>query len=62
MTAANTGLVLTIAFNYGGRLEIVRAARALAAEAAAGRLDPAAIDEADSPARCRRTASPILIC
>jgi undecaprenyl diphosphate synthase len=46
VTAGNTGLVLTIAFNYGGRLEIVRAAQKLAAEAAAGRLDPAAITEA----------------
>lgn len=45
-TRANTGLVLVIAFNYGARDEIVRAARALAADAAAGRIDPAAIDEA----------------
>jgi undecaprenyl diphosphate synthase len=45
LTERNTGLGLTIAFNYGGRLEIVRAAQALAAEAAAGRLDPASINE-----------------
>jgi len=45
-TRTNTGLVLVIAFNYGARDEIVRAARALAADAAAGRIDPAAIDEA----------------
>jgi undecaprenyl diphosphate synthase len=45
-TCANTGLVLVIAFNYGARDEIVRAARTLAADAAAGRIDPAAIDEA----------------
>jgi undecaprenyl diphosphate synthase len=45
VTAANTGLGLTIAFNYGGRLELVRAAQHLAREAAAGRLDPAGIDE-----------------
>ena len=44
-TRANTGLVLVIAFNYGSRDEIMRAARRLAGEAAAGRLDPAAIDE-----------------
>jgi undecaprenyl diphosphate synthase len=31
--------------NYGGRAEIVDAARALAREAAAGRLDPERIDE-----------------
>jgi len=45
-TRANTGLVLVIAFNYGSRDEIVRAARRLAADAVAGRIDPAAIDEA----------------
>lgn len=45
-TRANTGLVLVIAFNYGSRDEIVRVARRLAADAAAGRIDPAAIDEA----------------
>ncbi len=44
-TRANTGLTLMVAFNYGGRQEIVAVARALAAEAAAGRLDPQAIDE-----------------
>lgn len=45
-TRANTGLVLVIAFNYGSRDEIVRAARRLAADAVAGRIDPATIDEA----------------
>ena len=45
-TAQHSRLNLTVAINYGGRDEIVRAARALAAEAAAGRLDPARIDEA----------------
>lgn len=44
MTAANTGLTLVVAFNYGARQEIARAARALAEEAAAGRLDPRDID------------------
>lgn len=29
-TAANTGLILTVAFNYGGRQEILRAAQAMA--------------------------------
>jgi undecaprenyl diphosphate synthase len=46
VTRGNRGLVLIIAFNYGGRQEIVEAARALALDAAAGRLDPAAIDVA----------------
>ena len=44
-TAANQRLHLVMALSYGGRQEIVAAARRLAAEAAAGRLDPAAIDE-----------------
>lgn len=46
-TAANDRLHLTIAVNYGGRDEILRAVRRLAAQAASGDLDPAAID-ADS--------------
>jgi undecaprenyl diphosphate synthase len=44
LTAANRGLTLVVAFNYGARQEIVEAARALARQAAAGNLDPAAID------------------
>jgi len=38
-------LKLTIALSYGGRQDIVAAARRLAEQAAAGALDPAAIDE-----------------
>jgi undecaprenyl diphosphate synthase len=45
-TAGNTRLTLVIALSYGSRGELVRAARDLAREAASGRLDPAAIDEA----------------
>lgn len=44
-TAANDGLVLIVALNYGGRQELADAARALALDAAAGRLDPDSIDE-----------------
>ncbi len=44
-TAHNTGMVLNVAINYGGRQEIVRAAKQLAEKAAAGQLDPAAITE-----------------
>lgn len=44
-TAANTGLTLVVAFNYGSKSEIVDAARHLAREVAAGRLDPDDIDE-----------------
>src|SRR3984957_986363 len=40
LTRANAGLMLVVAFNYGGRQEIVEAARNLAAEAGAGRVDP----------------------
>lgn len=45
-TAANVSLRLNIAVNYGGRWDIVEAARALARDAAAGRLNPEDIDEA----------------
>jgi len=45
-TAENRGLTLVVALNYGGRVEIADAARELAREAAAGRLDPDSIDEA----------------
>jgi undecaprenyl diphosphate synthase len=46
LTRGNSGLTLVVAFNYGSRQEIVEAARKLALEAAAGRLDAAAIDDA----------------
>ncbi len=45
-TAALSCLNLTVAINYGGRDEITRTVRAMAAEVAAGRLDPAAINDA----------------
>ena len=51
LTRDNDRMTLVVAFNYGSRDELVRAARRLAAEAAAGRLDPAAIDEAALSAR-----------
>ena len=46
LTRANKQLALCIAAGYGGRWDIAQACRQLAAEAAAGTLDPAAIDEA----------------
>ena len=45
-TAANDAMTLCLAVNYGSRAEIAAAARALAARAAAGALDPAGVDEA----------------
>ena len=46
ITAANTTLTLQFCVNYGGRAEIVDAARALARAAAAGQIDPDRITEA----------------
>jgi undecaprenyl diphosphate synthase len=58
ITCRNTALTLVIAFNYGGRGEIAKAARKLAMQVAAGKLAPdaitadaicAALDTADIP-------------
>jgi len=46
LTAANPGLKLQVAVSYGGRWDIVQAARKLAAQAASGALRPDGIDEA----------------
>jgi undecaprenyl diphosphate synthase len=43
LTRDNDKLLLVVAFNYGARQEIARAARRIAAEVVAGRLDTAAI-------------------
>lgn len=45
-TRGNTGLVLQIAANYGGRWDITQAAKRLARRVAGGQLDPELIDEA----------------
>jgi len=50
-TAACAGATLCLALNYGSRDEIIRAARSLATDAAAGTIDPASIDEAAFAAR-----------
>jgi undecaprenyl diphosphate synthase len=58
LCAANDGMRLCLAINYGSRGEIVDAARRLAADAAAGRLDPAAIDEESFAARLDTAGMP----
>jgi len=45
-TKDNRGMTVQLAVSYGGREEIVRAARKLARQAADGKLDPADIDDA----------------
>lgn len=45
-TAHNTGLTVSLALNYGGRPEIIDAARAIAAEVRAGNVRVEDIDEA----------------
>jgi len=50
-TAANDRLTFNLFISYSGRAELVRAARLLAEDAAAGRVDPAAIDESSFAAR-----------
>jgi undecaprenyl diphosphate synthase len=44
-TAANDALTFILAINYSARAEIADAVRHLCAESAAGRLDPAAVDQ-----------------
>ena len=46
-TAANTGLVLNLAINYGGRAEIMRSVRTLADRVARGECTAADLTEAD---------------
>ncbi len=58
LCAGNEGMRLCLAINYGSRGEIAAAARALARDAAAGRLDPEAIDEAAFAARLTTAGMP----
>lgn len=48
-TAQNEGTHLTIALNYGGRDEVARATKRLAADVASGRLLPKDVDEETLP-------------
>ena len=45
LSAANTGLRLCLAINYGGRAEVADAVRAIARQVAEGRLPPEAIGD-----------------
>lgn len=51
LTRTNDALVLVVALNYGGRLEITEAARALAADVSSGRIRPGDIDESSIASR-----------
>ena len=44
LTAHNTTMTMVFAFNYGGRIEIVDAVRAIGREIAEGSIDPESID------------------
>lgn len=57
-TAANSRFHLQVAFNYGGRADIVDAARAFAREVAAGLADPDDLDEATFEVRLSTAANP----
>ncbi len=57
-TAGFSRLNLTVAINYGGRDEILRASRALAQEVAEGRLEPGDITEAALAERLDTSAIP----
>ena len=60
LTRNNDGLIVVVAFNYGARQEIARAARRLAADVAAGKLPLEAITAerlAELPRRIRSARS-----
>lgn len=57
-TRHHTGLTLVVALNYGARQEIVSAAQSLAADVAAGKLLPAAIDWSTIEARLQTAGLP----
>jgi undecaprenyl diphosphate synthase len=58
LTADNTGLRLQVAVAYGGRWDIVEAARTVAARVASGEIDACAIDEATYAAGLQLAAAP----
>lgn len=58
LTAGNDRLTLNLFISYGARAELVRAARLIAEDAAAGRLDPLRVDEAEVASRLYTAGSP----
>ncbi len=58
LTAANPGLGLMVALGYGGRWDLMQACRSLAAEAAAGTLQPSEIDESRLASRLALSGLP----
>ena len=58
LTAANDGLALQVALAYGGRWDIVQAARAAARRVASGALEAEAIDESAFAAGLQLAALP----
>lgn len=59
-TEGNDRLTLAVALNYGSQAELVSAARSLARAAAAGEVDPEAIDEAALEQRLHTSGLPPL--
>jgi undecaprenyl diphosphate synthase len=57
-TSHNAAMTLQIAFNYGGRAELVDVARRVAADAAAGRLTPERVSEQSIRARLYEPEAP----
>jgi len=57
-TAGNDSLELFVAVSYGGRWDLLQAARRLAEDAAGGRIDPAAIGEEDLASRLALSGVP----
>ena len=58
LTAGNSGLGLMVALGYGGRWDLTQAGRSLAAEAAAGTLQPSEIDESRLASRLALSGMP----
>lgn len=58
-TAANTGLVLNFALNYGGRAELTLAVRDIAEQVAAGHLSPQEVTESLISERLMTAALPL---